>query len=70
MYKNYFRKNLDAYYFAVDAYLEFPGIKEKDIKQLIYDEFGFERFSKNTFMVIMLIRVAKTHSKTLMEIYA
>jgi hypothetical protein len=62
-HRNFKLKNLDAYYLAIDAFFEFPEAKNKDIRQLIYDEFGYDRFQKNTGMLFNL--VARAHRKYL-----
>ena len=59
--RNYFLKNLDAYYFAVNTFLEFPGMEEKTVRQAMYDEFGYDRFSNKTFYAYCLVQLAKDH---------
>lgn len=63
--KSYILRNLDAYYLAVDAFFEFPEINDYEIGQLIYDEFGYDRFSKNTFVVTLIIGSAKSKHEEL-----
>jgi hypothetical protein len=67
---NYLLKNLDAYYLAIDAFFEFPEIKEYEVKHLINQEFGYERFSKNTFMQHVLVTQAKDKYLALAQNYA
>lgn len=69
-HRNFALKNLDAYYLAIDAFFEFPEIKEHEVRQLIYDEFGWDRFHKNTFMVTVLVTNAKIKHKKLAQNYA
>ena len=38
--RNILDNKLHEYYFAVNTFLEFPEIKEHEVRQLIYDEFG------------------------------
>jgi len=53
------KNNLDVYYFMINSIVEFPEIKEPELCQLVYDEFGYERFAKNTFKVRVLANLAK-----------
>jgi hypothetical protein len=69
-YRNFVLRNLDAYYLAIDAFFEFPGVKEHEVRQLIYDEFGFERFSKTTFMVAVLVTFSQNKYLALAQNYA
>jgi len=69
-YRNFVLRNLDAYYLAVDAFFEFPEIKDHEVQQLIYDEFGFDRFSRNTFQVAVLVDIAKGKYLALAQNYA
>lgn len=68
-YKNFILKNLDAYYLAIDAFFEFPEIRDHEVGQLIYDEFGYERFSKNTFFVSVLVGYAKSKYESLYRMW-
>ncbi len=68
--KNLLLRNLDAYYFSVNTFFEFPEIDEKDVRQLMYDEFGFSRFSKYTFNASLIVMWAKIHTENLAQIYA
>ena len=52
------KRNLDVYYFLRYSIIEFPGITERDLRQLVYDEFGYNRFAKKTFEVQLLTRSA------------
>jgi len=69
-YKNFVLRNLDAYYLAIDAFFEFPEIKDYEVQQLVYDEFGFGRFHKDTFKLAALVTFAEDKYKTLAQNYA
>ena len=69
-YKRYVLNNLDAYYFAINTFFEFPEIEDYEVRQLVYDEFGFVRFHKNTFMLSVLVTFAENKYKALAQIYA
>ena len=56
--KIYFLKNLDIYYFAVNSFVEFPDASEMNVRQLVYDEFGYR---DNSFPVSRLVNRAKNH---------
>lgn len=63
-------RNLDAYYLAVDSYFEFPEIEEHEVRQLVYDEFGYERFENRTFHLTVVITLAKTKYEQLLQKYS
>ena len=69
IYRNYILKNIDAYYLAIDAFFEFPSIKEHEVGQLINDEFGYDRFKKTAFMKSVLVACAKNKHKDLTQNY-
>jgi len=69
-YRNFTLKNLDAYYLAIDAFFEFPEIKDYQVQQLIYDEFGYKRFNTTTFMLSVLVTFAENKYKALAQNYA
>lgn len=62
-------RNLDAYYFAVNTFFEFPEMKEHIVRQAMYDEFGFSRFSKQTFNASLIVGWAKNHAENIAQIY-
>jgi len=57
------KRNLDVYYFMRYSIHEFPDITETDLRQLVYDEFGYERFAKKTFEVQILAKFALNAEK-------
>lgn len=61
--ENLIKRNLDVYYFMRYSIHEFPGIRTTDLRQLAYDEFGYERFAKKTYEVLILARLASNAEK-------
>jgi len=57
------KRNLDVYYFMLYSIIEFPGISDTDLRQLSYDEFGYERFEKKTYEVQKLALHALSAAK-------
>ena len=55
-WRNILDNKLHEYYFAVNSFLEFPEIKEHEVRQLIYDEFGKR---DKTFEVQVMTSLAK-----------
>ena len=63
------RRNLDAYYFCINTFFEFPEMKDHVVRQAMYDEFGFGRFSKQTFNASLIVGWAKNKAENLAQIY-
>ena len=61
--ENLVKRNLDVYYFMRYSIHEFPGISLPDLRQLTYDEFGYDRFAKKTYEVQILARLASNAEK-------
>ncbi|MHC4748266.1 MAG: hypothetical protein ACYTFW_00185 [Planctomycetota bacterium] len=52
-------KNIDVIEFIREQLREEPDLKEPEIKNRIYEEFGFDRFRKKTIVVQVLIAAAR-----------